>query len=122
MSEIINLKNNDKLNVFIEAAKAGAVFAYPTEAVYGLGCNINNKDSIKKILKIKKRDVSKGLIIISDNLEKVRELIDDNYFKLFTGPFGIFQAPEISSVPKIRSGFVGFGILICVSFLKPKGP
>ena len=33
MSEIINLKNNDKLNVFIEAAKAGAVFAYPTEAV-----------------------------------------------------------------------------------------
>ena len=48
MSEIINLKNNDKLNVFIEAAKAGAVFAYPTEAVYGLGCNINNKDSIKK--------------------------------------------------------------------------
>ena len=83
MSEIINLKNNDKLNVFIEAAKAGAVFAYPTEAVYGLGCNINNKDSIKKILKIKKRDVSKGLIIISDNLEKVRELIDDNYFKLF---------------------------------------
>ena len=70
------------LNVFIEAAKAGAVFAYPAEAVYGLGCNINNKDAIKKILKIKKRDVSKGLIIISDNLEK-GELIDDNYFKLF---------------------------------------
>ena len=83
MSEIINLENNGKLDVFIEAVKVGAVFAYPTEAVYGLGCNINNKDAIKKILKIKKREVSKGLIIISDNLEKVRELIDDNYFKLF---------------------------------------
>ena len=43
-----------------------------------------------------------------------------NYFELFTDPLGIFQAPGINSIPKIRSGFVGFGILIFVSLLKPK--
>ena len=80
MPKIINLENNDKLSDFIKSVKNGAVFAYPTEAVFGLGCDINNKESVKRILDLKKRDISKGLVVISDNLEKVRELIDDNYF------------------------------------------
>ena len=84
MSKTINLKNNENQLDFIKSVKNGAIFAYPTEAVYGLGCDINNKDAIKKILDIKKRDVSKGLIVISDNLEKVRGLIDDNYYKTFS--------------------------------------
>ena len=84
MSKTINLKNNKNQIDFIKSVKNGAIFAYPTEAVYGLGCDINNKDAIQKILDIKKRDVSKGLIVISDNLEKVRGLIDDNYYKTFS--------------------------------------
>ena len=83
MSKIINLQNNNEISEFIESVKKGAIFAYPTEAVFGLGCDINNKYAIQKILNIKKRDISKGLIVISDNLEKVRNLIDDNYFKIF---------------------------------------
>ena len=83
MAKILDLHNKDECVKFHDAVNQGAVFAYPTEAVYGLGCNINNKVPIKKILKLKKRDVSKGLIIISDNIEKVRFLIDDDYFKLF---------------------------------------
>jgi len=83
MSKIINLQNNNEITEFIESVKKGAIFAYPTEAVFGLGCDINNKYAIQKILNIKKRDISKGLIVISDNLEKVRNLVDDNYFKIF---------------------------------------
>ena len=83
MPNIIDLDDKKKRLEFVKSVKDGAVFAYPTEAVYGLGCDIKNKKSIKKILDIKKRDISKGLIVISDNLEKVRELIDDNFFKIF---------------------------------------
>ena len=84
MSKIINLQNNNEISEFIRVGQeAELVFAYPTEAVFGLGCDINNKYAIQKILNIKKRDISKGLIVISDNLEKVRNLIDDNYFKIF---------------------------------------
>ena len=83
MSKIINPQNNDELIEFAESVKKGAIFAYPTEAVFGLGCDINNKHAIQKILDIKRRDISKGLIVISDNLEKVRNLIDDDYFKIF---------------------------------------
>ena len=83
MSLLLDLGNKNDCTEFINSVKEGAIFAYPTEAVYGLGCDIFNVDSINRILKLKKRDASKGLIVISDNLEKVRELIDDNYFKLF---------------------------------------
>jgi L-threonylcarbamoyladenylate synthase len=83
MAKILDLKNKKECLKFIEDVSNGAVFAYPTEAVFGLGCDINNKSSINKIIELKRRKVSKGLIVISDNIEKVRNLIDDNYFKLF---------------------------------------
>ena len=83
MAKILDLNDKKSCEVFVKDVKNGAVFAYPTEAVFGLGCDIKNKYSIRKILEIKKRDVSKGFIVISDNLEKVRNLIDDNYYKIF---------------------------------------
>ena len=83
MAKILDLKNKKECLKFIEDVSNGAVFAYPTEAVFGLGCDINNKSSINKIIELKRRKVSKGLIVISDNIEKVRNLIDDNYLNLF---------------------------------------
>ena len=83
MAKILDLDNKNECLKFKKLFFEGAVFAYPTEAVFGLGCNIDNKNSINKILNLKKRDASKGLIVISDNIEKVRNLISDDYFKLF---------------------------------------
>ena len=81
MAKILDLDNKNECLKFKKLFFEGAVFAYPTEAVFGLGCNIDNKNSINKILNLKKRDASKGLIVISDNIEKVRNLISDDYFK-----------------------------------------
>lgn len=44
--------------------KKGEVIAYPTEAVYGFGCDPSNDDAILKILKLKQRDPSKGMLIV----------------------------------------------------------
>ncbi|MDB2461203.1 Sua5/YciO/YrdC/YwlC family protein [Gammaproteobacteria bacterium] len=83
MAKILDLNDEKECVKFQKAFYEGSVFAYPTEAVFGLGCIINNKNSINKILDLKKRDSSKGLIVMSDNIEKVRNLINDDYFKLF---------------------------------------
>jgi len=83
MAKILDLNDKKNCENFAEDVKNGAVFAYPTEAVFGLGCDAKNKNSIIKILDIKQRDISKGLIVISDNLEKVRNFIDDSYYKTF---------------------------------------
>lgn len=44
---------------------AGGVIAYPTEGVFGLGCLADEPGAIARILQIKQRDLSKGLILIA---------------------------------------------------------
>ena len=59
----------------------GGVIAYPTEAVYGLGCDPFNKEAVKRIIAIKRRSFSKGLIVlIADwsQLELLTSSIDNN--------------------------------------------
>jgi len=83
MANILDLNDKKKREEFKIAFNMGSIFAYPTEAVFGLGCDINNISSIKRILDIKKRNESKGLIVISDNFEKIKDLIDVRYHDLF---------------------------------------
>lgn len=60
----------------VNVLRQGGVIAYPTEAVYGLGCDPENLDAVKKILEIKQREKEKGLILIASNFEQLR-----NYLK-----------------------------------------
>jgi len=48
-----------------DALKAGGVIAYPTEGVFGLGCDPNNEEAIDKLLSLKNRDIAKGFILIA---------------------------------------------------------
>ena len=54
----------------------GSIIAYPTEAVWGLGCDPYNKNAVSKLLKLKKRSVSKGLILIASNIEQFSFLLN----------------------------------------------
>jgi len=51
------------------AIKNGGVVAYPTEAVYGLGCHPLDEAAVVRLLQLKQRDPGKGLILISDSLK-----------------------------------------------------
>jgi L-threonylcarbamoyladenylate synthase len=54
-----------------QICRMGGIIAYPTEAVYGLGCDPLNESAVNRILQLKQRPVEKGLILISDSLEKL---------------------------------------------------
>lgn len=56
---------------------AGEVIAYPTEAVYGLGCDPDNQQAVMKLLAIKQRPVEKGLILIAANYSQLLPYVDD---------------------------------------------
>jgi len=58
-----------------EVIRSGGVIAYPTEAVYGLGCDPWNSQAVSRILRIKNRPVSKGLIVMASDLAQLNSLI-----------------------------------------------
>ena len=55
--------------------QAGGVVAYPTESVYGLGCDPFNEEAVLDLLAIKERPVSKGLILIGADLAQLEPYI-----------------------------------------------
>ncbi len=56
----------------------GEVIAYPTEAVFGLGCDPDNEQAVMNLLGIKQRPISKGLILIAADYQQLLPYIDDN--------------------------------------------
>lgn len=71
------------LNVSDEAYKravatlhVGKIIAYPTEAVYGLGCDPLCESAVMNILAQKNRKVAKGLILIAATVEQIKPYID----------------------------------------------
>jgi L-threonylcarbamoyladenylate synthase len=63
----------------IEAFLHGGIIAYPTEAVFGLGCDPDNQEAIKKLLAIKKRPIEKGLILLAADYSQLLPYINDNH-------------------------------------------
>lgn len=61
----------------VEVLHAGGVIAYPTEAVFGLGCDPDNFAAVEKILTLKQRDKSKGLILIASAVEQLSPYLNE---------------------------------------------
>jgi L-threonylcarbamoyladenylate synthase len=59
----------DALEAAREALATGGIVAYPTEAVFGLGCDPANVAAVERVLALKGRPASKGLILIAHRIE-----------------------------------------------------
>ncbi|KXI30007.1 Sua5/YciO/YrdC/YwlC family protein [Paraglaciecola hydrolytica] len=55
----------------------GCIFAYPTEAVYGLGCDPDNESAVTELLRLKQRSVTKGLILVARSYSQFLAYVDD---------------------------------------------
>ena len=54
----------------------GHVIAYPTGAVWGLGCDPHNRDAVERVVAIKHRSMSKGLILVAASIDQLGTLLD----------------------------------------------
>lgn len=59
----------------VQVLSRGGLVAYPTEAVYGIGCDPKNETAIHKLLKLKHRPISKGLILIAADTSQLETWI-----------------------------------------------
>ena len=65
-----------KIRLANHALQQGKLIAYPTEAVYGLGCDPLNETAVFNLLKIKQRPVHKGLILIASDFSQLLPFIN----------------------------------------------
>lgn len=66
----------EEIKKAVDALKKGGVIAYPTEAVYGLGCDPFNVDAVGQLLHIKHRHMDKGFILVASNWKQVEPLVE----------------------------------------------
>jgi L-threonylcarbamoyladenylate synthase len=72
----INLLEHWRLWRAARVVKTGGIIAYPTEAVFGLGCDPFNPKAVQRLLQLKNRTPDKGLILIAANWQQIESLID----------------------------------------------
>ncbi|MES1965942.1 Sua5/YciO/YrdC/YwlC family protein [Psychrobacter sp. AH5] len=54
---------------------AGKLLAYPTESVWGIGCDPFDKSAVQQLLDIKQRPISKGMIVVTDKVQRIEPLL-----------------------------------------------
>ena len=95
---------------FVEQVHAGGLVAYPTESVFGLGCDPLNFEAVFRLLALKGRVKNKGLILIASDFSQVSAYLKPFSDAVFAKIGGLNQPPTTwllpakESVPKWLTG------------------
>lgn len=68
---------SDEVKKTIEVLRAGGIILYPTDTVWGIGCDATNAEAVEKIYKIKQRDDSKSMLVITDGMARIQSYVDE---------------------------------------------
>ncbi len=59
----------------VATVQSGGILVYPTEAVYGMGCDYSNQAAVEKLLQLKQRTKNQGQVLVASHVEQVLPLI-----------------------------------------------
>ncbi|MCG7280341.1 threonylcarbamoyl-AMP synthase [Chryseobacterium taklimakanense] len=60
----------------LQTLKSGGTILYPTDTIWGIGCDATNIDAVNKIFEIKKREKTKSMIILVESEKRLQDLVD----------------------------------------------
>jgi L-threonylcarbamoyladenylate synthase len=67
---------NTIMEHIIEVLKSGGTILYPTDTIWGIGCDATNIEAVNKIFDIKKREKNKSMIILVESEKRLQDLVD----------------------------------------------
>jgi len=103
--EIMDRKEDIKNAV--EVMRKGGVILYPTDTVWGIGCDATNEEAVAKVYKIKQRDDSKALICLVDSDARLQRYVRNvpnvawDIFDLATKPTTIILDGAVNLAPNL---------------------
>jgi L-threonylcarbamoyladenylate synthase len=71
----MNLEEEIKTSVAL--LKKGKIILYPTDTIWGIGCDATNSKAVQRIYKIKGRSETKSMIILLESEEKIKRYVED---------------------------------------------
>lgn len=96
--------SQEVINTCSVLAKGGTIL-YPTDSIWGIGCDATNQKAIDKIMQIKKRPVEKSMLILVDKAERIEQFVEKipeiawDLFTKTTRPT-TFIYPNVKNLPK----------------------
>ena len=67
----------EEIKKTIEVLRSGGVILYPTDTVWGIGCDATNKEAVKRIFEIKKRVDTKAMLVLIDSPAKLQAYVEE---------------------------------------------
>ena len=125
---------NEDIKKALEVLKQGGIILYPTDTIWGIGCDATNEEAVEKIYAIKQRDKNQSMLILLDNSGKLQAYIQDvpdiawDLFDLADKPLTIIFNNAKNLAPNLinSDGTIGirvttedFSRQLCMRFRKP---
>ncbi|OUD13272.1 L-threonylcarbamoyladenylate synthase [Thioflexithrix psekupsensis] len=83
----------------VDCLQKGQVIAYPTEAIYGLGCDPDDEDALREILRLKRRPWQKGLILLAADFAQLTPYVQPLSDELQKTIFATWPGPVTWLLP-----------------------
>ena len=111
---------NSQINEAVKVLNRGGIIIFPTDTAFGIGCRIDNEDTIQRLFKIRNRPASQAVPVLFDSAQKVKKYVlpfDEKIQKLMNdswpGALTIILKANIEKVPLlIRGGGETVGVRI----------
>lgn len=118
----------------VRVMRAGGIILYPTDTIWGLGCDATNEEAVKKIYALKQRPDSKSMLVLTDNEAKLDRIVDEvpevayNLIEVAEKPLTIIYSGAKNLAPNLiaQDGSVGiritkeaFSKALCEAFRMP---
>ena len=109
---------NEEIKKAVEVMRNGGVILYPTDTIWGIGCDATNEEAVKKVYEIKKRADTKALICLVDSEAKIDFYVKDvppvawDLIELSTKPLTVIYDGARNLAPNLlaEDGSVGIRV------------
>lgn len=82
----------EEIKKIVKVLNAGGLILYPTDTIWGIGCDATNETAVQRIFDLKRRADSKSMLLLTDDIAKVERIVDEV-------PDIAYQLVEVSDKP-----------------------
>ncbi len=67
----------DDINKALEVLRKGGIILYPTDTLWGIGCDATNSDAVARIYSLKQREETKSMLVLGDNANRILRYVKE---------------------------------------------